>query len=135
MTILLLSLLYYLILIFSINCKALLQEPSILITPIKLQRDSSWELLRSFIKQAPMEIKYTDLYSKLFIYIHTPPTCIYIHLHYDTHLFQSKLETKPATASLITANTRQEQICCYVVYLVCKQGSEVAHVGKAYRHL
>lgn len=100
-----------------------------------MHRDISCEPLGSLIEQAQMEIKYMDLYSKLFIYIHTPPTCIYTHLHSETHLFQSKQETKPATASLIKANTWQEQIYCYVTYLVRNQGSEAAHAGKAYRHL
>lgn len=54
-------------------------------------------------------------------YMHT-----YTHLHSETHLFQSKLEPKPATASLIKASIWQEEIYCYVVYLVCNQGSEVA---------
>lgn len=57
------------------------------------------------------------------------------HLHSETHLFQSKLEPKPATASLIKANIWQEQIYCYVVYLGCNQASEAAQVGKAYRYL
>lgn len=64
-----------------------------------------------------MEIKYMDLYSKLFIYTHTLPICIYVVLHPETHLFQSKLETKPATASLIKANIGQESL----VYLVCSK--------------
>lgn len=34
-----------------------------------------------------MEIKYMDLYSKLFIYIHTCPTCIHTHTCILKHIY------------------------------------------------
>lgn len=86
----------------------------------------------SFIEQAPVEIKYMDLYSKLFIYIHTFPTSIYA-------LWNTFISKQTGDKTCYSKSYHSwyfsgtDLLLCGIFGF--KQGSEVAHVGKAYRHV